>query len=86
MSVAFGVRRRLEDGVGQRDSRLQVGRPGTPQGLVPREFGSGKVHLFQTIHGDDYGEKGKASLIRAHVTTNNCLAGMSQSLVHRLTA
>lgn len=53
MSVAFGVYRWLEDRVGQRDGCLQVRRTGAPQGLVPREFGSGKIHLFQTIHRDD---------------------------------
>lgn len=56
-SVAFGVYRWLEDGVWQRDSRLYVCGTGAPQGLVPREFGSGKIHLFQTVHGDDCGRK-----------------------------
>lgn len=63
MSVALGVHRRLEDGVGQRDDRLQVRRTGAPQGLVPREFGSGKIHLLEAIHGDDCGEE-RGELVR----------------------
>lgn len=53
MSVAFGVHRRLKDGVWEGDGRVLVQRTGTPQGLVPREFGASKVHLFQTVHRDD---------------------------------
>lgn len=51
--VALRVHRWLEDRIGQRDGRLQVSRTGAPQGLVPREFGSGEIHFFQTIHRDD---------------------------------
>lgn len=57
MSVAFGVHRRLEDRVGQRDNRLQVHRTWAPQRLVPWEFGSGKIHLLQAIHRDDCREE-----------------------------
>lgn len=57
VSVPSGVQGRLEDRVWQCDSRLQVCGPGAPQGLVPRESGSGEIHLLQTVHGDDCGRE-----------------------------
>lgn len=57
VSVSSGVQGRLEDGVWQRDSRLEVRGPGAPQGLVPRKSGSGEIHLLQAVHGDDCGGK-----------------------------
>lgn len=53
MSVAPAVQGRLEDRIGESDGRLLVCRTRAPQGLVPRQPGSGKVNLFQAVNRDD---------------------------------
>lgn len=51
--VAFGVHRRLEDGVRQSDRGFQVCGTGTPQRLEPRQPGTGEIQLFQAVDRDD---------------------------------
>lgn len=55
--VSLGVHRGLKDRVGEGDGRLQVGGTRAPQRLVARQLGAGEVHLFQTVHGDDWREQ-----------------------------
>lgn len=52
--VTFALGGRDEDGVGKSDGRLKVDWAWPAQRLIPRQFGSSKIHLLQTIDGDDW--------------------------------